>query len=57
MIDEVIGAFQLKRGIFISPDDAASMLKSVSYVVDPENVKNNRDLRIFFDYINCQCIY
>lgn len=46
MIDEVIGAFQLKRGIFISPDDAASMLKSVSYVVDIENVKNNRDLRI-----------
>ena len=46
MIDELIGAFQLKRGIYLSPDDAASMLEAVSYLLDKENVKNDRAKRM-----------
>lgn len=46
MINKTIGAFQSKRGIHISPDSAASMLESVSYVLDQEDIKDGRISRL-----------
>lgn len=46
MIEELIGAFQLKRDIHMSPDDAASILETVSYLLDKDDTRDTRHLRI-----------
>lgn len=48
MIEELIGAFQSKRSIYVSTNDAASILESVSYYLDSENIKESRFKRIPF---------
>jgi hypothetical protein len=46
MIEDIINAFNLKRDIFVSPDDAASIIEAVSLFIDNNNVRDNRIARL-----------
>ena len=46
MIEDIISAFNSKRDIFVSPEDAASIMEAVSLFIDNEHIKDNRVARL-----------
>lgn len=46
MIEDIINAFSLKRDIFVSPEDAASMIEAVSLFIDNDHVRDSRLARL-----------
>lgn len=46
MIEDIINAFSLKRDIFVSPEDAASIIEAVGLFIDNDHIKDNRVARL-----------